>query len=59
LFEDGWYGADETDLGIIIVWDIFWCGPNWWNGMEAIQTYTEEGLEILFDSGVLIDFKNI
>ena len=43
---------------IIIVWDIYWCGPALWPP-ERLQPYTEEGLEILLDSKVLTLYKNI
>ena len=43
---------------IIMVWDIYWCGPALWPP-ERLQSYTEEGLEILLDSKVLTLYKNI
>jgi hypothetical protein len=42
----------------IIVWDIYWCGPTLWPP-EHLQSYTEEGLEILLDAEVLTLYKNI
>ena len=59
LFESGYFGSIEGTLATVMVWDIFWTGPHLWVAAEALQTYTEEGLEILFDSGVLIHYKNI
>lgn len=49
---------EEIDFnGTTIVWDIFWCGPELWPN-ENLQSYTEEGLLILIDSGVLQLYKN-
>ncbi len=58
---DGFYDVDETEdvFHDILVWDIYWTGPNMWIIGEPVQTYTEEGLEILLNSGVLEHYKNI
>ena len=44
---------------IIMVWDIYWCGPALWPSDDRLQPYTEEGLEILLESEVLLHYKNI
>jgi hypothetical protein len=59
LFDGGYYDIDPESLSIVMVWDIYWTGPDMWPGNDRLQTYTEEGLEILFDSGVLVHYKNI
>ena len=51
LFEEGYYGTDEEV--VTMVWDIFWSGPKMDANEERYQTYTEEGIDILFSSGVL------
>ncbi len=63
LFEhyvDPWHDDYESDDGFqdVMVWDIYWTGYNSWGWDEPLQTYTEEGLKILFESGVLNHFKN-
>jgi hypothetical protein len=59
LFEDEIFSDVGASLSSVMVWDIFWTGPNLWPPGEVVHTYTEEGLEILFDSGVLVHYKNI
>ena len=49
----------EEELGgSTIVWDIFWCGPGLWPN-EHVQSYTESGLILLMETGVLKLYKNI
>ena len=48
----------EEFNGNTIVWDIFWCGSALWPN-ERRQSYTEEGLLLLLESGVLELYKNI
>jgi len=50
---------EEVEDGEIIVWDIYWCGPALWPSDDRLQPYTEEGLEILLESEVLLHYKNI
>ena len=59
LFDDDVYSIEERKkYGIIIAWDIYWTGISIWP-YERLQTYTEEGLEILTENGVLEHVKNI
>ena len=54
--------ADLIDLeiyGHIMVWDIYWTGTKLYLFADGIQTYTEEGLVILLQSGVLAHYHNI
>jgi len=54
--DDPWYEEYEGRMPIM-VWDLYWTGPNLYGGsFERIQTYTEEGLDILFDSGVIVHY---
>lgn len=57
IFEHEWRSEDEG-YGAVMVWDLYWTGPNVLPIHEHLQTYTEEGLEILFDSGVLLLYKS-
>ncbi len=50
LFEEGHYKR-EDDV-ITMVWDIYWIGPSIESDDENLQTYTEEGIDLLFESGV-------
>ncbi len=57
------YNADILEIeeeitGTTIVWDIFWCGPKLWPN-DQIQSYTEEGVRLLIETGVLELYKNI
>ena len=58
IFEEEWRDEYE-DCGIVIVWDLYWTGPNLLPAHDRMQTYTEEGLEIMFDSGALLLYKSI
>ena len=49
---------EDEGYGAVMVWDLYWTGPNVLPIHEHFQTYTEEGLEILFDSGVLLLYKS-
>jgi hypothetical protein len=55
LFDHESYSEYED----IIVWDIYWTGVKEWPFDEKVQTYTEDGLEILLNTGVLIHCRNI
>ena len=57
-YNDETFGLEETFECVTIVWDIFWCGPELWPN-EHMQAYTEEGLFLLMESGVLKLYKNI
>ena len=56
LFEHGYY--ESVDVVITLVWDIYWTGPEVVPVGDHLQTYTEEGLILLYTSGVLNLFKN-
>jgi hypothetical protein len=49
---------EDNPFKDIIVWDIYWTGHNNWILDEPLQTYTEEGLQILLFSGALAHYKN-
>mgnify|MGYP003629042474 CR=1 FL=1 len=60
LFKDSIILNDDNEtIQDLIVWDIFWTGPNLWAIDDGVQTYTEEGLYILWETGVLELFANI
>jgi hypothetical protein len=48
----------DEELENILVWDIFWTGPSSWLLEPGIQTYTENGLKILLQTGNLKLYKN-
>ena len=48
----------KEEIEDIMVWDIFWTGPNTWLFDSGIQTYTEDGLRILLEAGALELYKN-
>ncbi len=53
---------DETEADIyenIIVWDIYWTTTYEWPFDEHMHCYTEDGLSILVNSGVLSLHKSI
>tara|TARA_R110000824_G_scaffold71001_3_gene181954 strand:- start:4683 stop:4940 length:258 start_codon:yes stop_codon:yes gene_type:complete len=53
---------DETEADIyenIIVWDIYWSATYEWPFDDHIHCYTEDGLAILVNSGVLTLHKSI
>jgi hypothetical protein len=52
-------GDTEEIYEDVIVWDIFWTGPNLWLIDSGVQTYTEQGLEILLEAGALVHYENI
>jgi hypothetical protein len=57
LFDD--LELDESiEYGITMVWEIYWTGPKLWPYDERVQVYTEEGLELMLDSGILVHYKN-
>lgn len=53
------YGDEEESTPQnILVWDIYWTGPHNLLEEEPLQTYTNDGLLILTETGVLKHFKN-
>ena len=58
IFEEEWQ-TGYNDGAAVMVWDLYWTGPNVFPVHDRLQTYTEEGLEILFDSGALLLYKSI
>lgn len=57
LFDDIELDEDLV-YGITMVWEIYWTGPKLWPYEERVQVYTEEGLELMLDSGILVHYKN-